>query len=133
MDIEQEVRSILRETPPPPGLPENLKSAREFAHWAAVLAVVITALFLLYAVWNLVWVIFIPFNIIWVGMYFVLAFVEFFIIAKKIKEEYIPLIDAQNISAAKEKGMLLFILGLIIGTLPGLFMLLSYLKLEKAI
>ena len=133
MDIEREVKNVIKETPPPPGLPENLKGAREFAHLAAILALIVAALFLLCAIWQLVWVIFMPFNIIWAGVYLVLAFIEFFIIAKKIKEEYIPLIDAQNIEAAREKGLLLLILGLIIGVLPGLFMLLSYLKLEKVI
>ncbi|GEM_PF-2379785 len=135
MSISDDINMIINESPAPPNMPPNIREARDTAHWASILFLVMAGLIAIAGILNVIsetiWIVYGGIvSIIFGAIYLALAFLAFHA-ATQVKKKVIPMLDMGNIKGAKEESVKWLIVGLFAGFIPFILMILTYIKLDE--
>ncbi|MFQ6060705.1 MAG: hypothetical protein ACE5KV_05340 [Thermoplasmata archaeon] len=138
-DIVDEIIS----TPSAPAyLPPNVKEARNFIHWGSIFFLIAGVVWILWGIWDLIWVVVWSASWYWVGYFWAgailsaiiriaLGFIAI-ILRTKVRKSLIGAIDSGRYVEATNKAVIYAILGFIFAwVIGGILILLGYFKLKE--
>ena len=117
---------ILAGSTVPPWLPRAAQEARSFTFWAQILFFLSALLYFIWAIFNFAWL-----NIIWGGLYIVLAILSG-LAGFQVKKSLIDEIDHGRFHEAKNNLIIWMIVGFVAFVITGVLLLLAYMKLNEA-
>ena len=109
----------------PPWLPASVAEARKLAYWAQIIAGVLGALFLILGIVNL---------LIWdrfLGIFYIVVAIIALAFAVMLKSMLFDILDQGKFKEASERMLIFGILGLFAGVLPGILILLGYVRVQE--
>jgi hypothetical protein len=109
----------------PPWLPASVAEARKLAYWAQIIAGVLGALFFILGIVNL---------LLWdrfLGAFYIVDAIIALAFAVMLKSMLFDILDQGKFKEASERMLILGIVGLFAGGIPGILVILGYLRMQE--
>jgi len=110
----------------PPWLPNSVAEARKFAYWGQLIYFIFFFVMLVFGIISLV------FSSWTSGVYLLVSAMVNLIIVLLLKTTVFDTIDQGRFNEASDRLLIWGILGIIFGILPGIFMIIAFLRIQEA-